>query len=161
MPSFDIVSEYDEHELQNALDQTRRELTTRFDLKGSGARLEYNPPVIVLRCGAAFQLRQINDILENKLAKRGIDVRCLQHEQLREGNNEATQNITVRQGIDKDLARSIVKRIKDEKFKVQAAIQGDKIRVSGKKRDQLQAVMSLVREGKFPLPLQFVNLRDQ
>lgn len=160
MPSFDIVSEYDEHELQNALDQTRRELATRFDLKGSGARLEYTPPLIVLRCDTAFQIRQINDILENKLARRGIDVRCLHHEELRESNNEATQNITLRQGIDREHARSIVKRIKDEKLKVQAAIQGNRIRVSGKKRDQLQAVMALIREEKFPLPLQFVNLRD-
>ena len=160
MPSFDIVSEIDAHELQNAIDQTRRELANRFDFKDSDAKVDYTPPTLILQSESAFQVKQINGILEAKLSRRGIDIRCLQAESIQESQHRATQHITVRQGLDKDQARRIVKQIKDTKLKVQSAIQGDRVRVSGKKRDDLQTVIASVKDSAFDLPLQFVNFRD-
>jgi uncharacterized protein YajQ (UPF0234 family) len=161
MPSFDIVSQVDPHELTNAVDQTSRELSTRFDFKGTGSKVERSDDkLLVLVAPTEFQVKQIVEILNTKLAKRGIDVRCLHYGPMQEAVNEARQPVTVRQGVDKDLARTLIKLVKDLKLKVQAAVQGDQIRVSGKKRDDLQQVIAAVKEAKFEMPLQFVNFRD-
>lgn len=160
MPSFDIVSEVDMHELTNAVDQTNREISNRYDFKGSGAVTELESDTITLRAQSEFQIRQMMDILTQKLTKRGVDIAALDEGRVEETGNKATQVITVRQGIDTDTARKIVKQIKDSKLKVQAAIQGDKVRVTGKKRDDLQQVISMLREAKVDLPLQYINFRD-
>jgi hypothetical protein len=161
VPSFDIVSKIDSHELTNAVDQANREVGNRFDFKGTNSRIEAAEHVLTLIAPAEFQIGQILDILENKLAKRGIDIRCLDKGTVRESMNEARQEITVRQGIDKELAKTLVKRVKDSKLKVQAAIQGDQVRVTGKKRDDLQDVIALLKNDKtLELPLQFINFRD-
>lgn len=160
MPSFDIVSEIDTHELQNAIDQTNRELANRFDFKGSNSKVEHEPPMLRLHSASAFQIKQMNEILETKLVKRGIDLRCLQREEVEESGRAATQNITMRQGVDRESARKIVKLIKETKMKVQTSIQGEQLRVSGKKRDDLQAAIALVKKGTPELPLQFANFRD-
>jgi uncharacterized protein YajQ (UPF0234 family) len=160
MPSFDVVSEVDEHELANAVDQANREVGTRFDFKGIDARFEIKGATIELNAEATFQLKQMLDILRMKMTKRSIDVSCLDVGSATETGRRAIQIATVRQGIETALAKKMVKRIKDSKMKVQAAIQGEKLRVTGKKRDDLQAVMALLREGEFGLPLQFDNFRD-
>jgi len=160
MPSFDIVSEVDLHELSNAIDQANREISNRFDFKGTDSRVELNDNVITLYAPAEFQVKQIEDILINKLAKRGIDIDCLEKGEITEKNNEARLPVTVRQGIDKELAKKLIRIIKDSKLKVQSSIQGDQVRVSGKKRDDLQEVIRLVKDSKVDLPLQFVNFRD-
>ncbi len=160
MPSFDVVSEIDTHELTNAVDQTNREVTNRFDFKGTNSRIERVEFKLTLIAPAEFQIKQVTDILQTKLAKRGIDVRCLQFETLQAGNSEARQDVIVRQGIDKDTARKLVKLIKDTGLKVQAAIQGDQVRVTGKKRDDLQAVMAALRAAELDVPLQYTNFRD-
>jgi len=160
MPTFDIVSEFDLHEVTNAVDQANREVNTRFDFKGSDSRFEQEENRITLRSQSDFQLQQMQDILQNKLIKRDIDTACLQIDEPQTTGREAHQLITLRQGLETPLAKKIVKQIKDSKLKVQAAIQGDKIRVSGKKRDDLQAVMALLREADFDMPLQFDNFRD-
>lgn len=160
MPTFDIVSEVDLHEVSNAVDQANREIGTRFDFKGSDARVEQNEAVLTLRGENEFQLRQILDILHNKLAKRGVDIAALQEGEVTTSGQKASLEITVRQGIDQDTARQLVKQIKAARIKVQASIQGDKVRVSGKKRDDLQQIISLVRDSGTDLPLQFINFRD-
>jgi len=160
MPTFDIVSEFDLHEVSNAVDQANREVNTRFDFKGSDSRFELEENRITLRSQSDFQLQQMRDILQNKLIKRGIDIACLQIDEPQTTGREAHQLITLRQGLETALAKKIVKQIKDSKLKVQAAIQGDKIRVSGKKRDDLQSVMALLREADFDMPLQYDNFRD-
>ncbi len=160
MPSFDVVSEVDSHELANAVDQANREVSTRFDFKGSGARYELDGGTLKLAAQAEFQLKQMLDILYQKLSKRGIDTRCLEIGEPTVLAKSATQEVTVRQGIETALAKSMVKRIKDQKLKVQAAIQGEQLRVTGKKKDDLQAVMALLRESVTELPLQFKNFRD-
>ncbi len=160
MPSFDVVSEVDQHELSNAIDQANREVSTRFDFKGSGARFERENSQIKLTAQAEFQLKQMLDVLYQKLAKRGIDVGCLEVGEPTVLAKTATLEVTVREGIDTPLAKSMVKTIKDAKLKVQAAIQGNQVRVSGKKKDDLQAVMALLREAVTDLPLQFKNFRD-
>ncbi len=160
MPSFDIVSEVDMHELSNAVDQSNREISNRYDFKGTGAVVELENNTITLRAQSEFQIRQMMDILAQKLTKRGVDIAALEEGRIEEAGNKATQVITVRQGIDTDTARKIVKQIKDAKLKVQAAIQGDKVRVTGKKRDDLQQVIGMLREAKAGLPLQYVNFRD-
>lgn len=160
MPSFDTVSEVNHHELSNAVDQANREVTTRFDFKGTNSNFELNDSQITLNTESEFQLQQMYDILCNKLVKRGVDISCLEMADPVVQLKTATQVVTVREGIDSDTARKMVKLIKDNKLKVQAAIQGDQLRVTGKKRDDLQAVMALLREGKFGLPLQFKNFRD-
>ena len=160
MPSFDVVSEIDIHELTNAVDQTNREVTNRFDFKGTNSRIERADLKLTLVAPAEFQIKQMTDILQTKLAKRGIDVRCLQFETLKAGMSEARQEVIVRQGIDKDMARKLVKLVKDSGLKVQAAIQGDQVRVTGKKRDDLQLVMAALRTANLELPLQFTNFRD-
>lgn len=161
MPSFDIVSQVDSHELTNAVDQTSREISTRFDFKGTGSKIERSgDAVLTLVAPSEFQVKQIVEILNTKMAKRGIDVRCLHYGPIQEAVNEARQPITVSQGIDKDRARSIVKLVKESKLKVQAAVQGDQVRVSGKKRDDLQQIIATVKGAKLEIPLQFVNFRD-
>ncbi len=160
MPSFDIVSEFDMHELGNAVDQANREVTTRFDFKGSGSRFDLEETTVTLHSQSDFQLQQMLDILQNKLTRRGIDIACLEIEPPQVFGREARQRVTLRRGLDAPLAKRIVKAIKDAKLKVQAAIQGDKVRVSGKKRDDLQQVIALLRDQDLGLPLQFENFRD-
>ena len=160
MPSFDIVSEFDMHEASNAVDQANREVSTRFDFKGSNARFEQKDAVITMTAEVEFQLQQMLDILQNKLTKRGIDIACLEVSDPQASGKTATQTVTLRQGLDTPLAKKIVKLIKDKKMKVQAAIQGEKVRVTGKKRDDLQQVMQMLREEKLEMPLQFNNFRD-
>jgi len=161
MPSFDIISDVDQHELTNAVDQANREISNRFDFKGTNSRIEHSESVLVLIAPAEFQIRQIQDILHNKLAKRGIDIRCLDPEKVQISINEARQEIVVKQGIDRELAKKIVKLIKESKRKVQASVQGDQIRVTGKKRDDLQQIIALLKDEKsIEIPLQFNNFRD-
>jgi len=160
MPSFDTVSEVNHHELSNAVDQANREVTTRFDFKGTDSRFELKDSQVTMHTESEFQLQQMYDILCNKLVKRSVDISCLELADPVIHLKTATQVVTVREGIDSDTARKMVKLIKDQKMKVQAAIQGDQLRVTGKKRDDLQAVMALLREGNFGLPLQFKNFRD-
>lgn len=160
MPSFDVVSEIDHHELKNALDQANREIGTRYDFKGSGAGIEQSGNDLTLEAEAEFQLKQMIPILKEKMSKRGIDVDCLEFGDIVEMNKRARQQVKVREGLDKDLARKMVKLIKDSKLKVQAAIQGEQLRVTGKKRDDLQQVMQTLREAGLGIPLQFNNFRD-
>ena len=160
MPSFDIVSEVDAHELTNAVDQANREISNRFDFKGSNSRVEQKGNVLTIEAEAEFQIRQINDILNQKLSKRGIDIACLEHDEVVESNMRASQVVTVREGIDKELAKKIVKMIKDKKLKVQAQVQGEQVRVTGKKRDDLQQVIAFLKEASLGLPLQYQNFRD-
>ncbi|MBI1731444.1 MAG: YajQ family cyclic di-GMP-binding protein [Gammaproteobacteria bacterium] len=160
MPSFDVVSEIDQHELTNAVDQANREVTNRFDFKGTNARVERAELKLTLIAPTGFQVKQVADILQTKLAKRSIDVRCLKFEKLQESVNEARQEVIVRQGIDKELAKKLVKIMKDTGLKVQAAVQGEQVRVTGKKRDDLQQVIAALRADDLELPLQFTNFRD-
>jgi len=160
MPSFDVVSEVNHHELTNAVDQANREVSTRFDFKGTGSNFELSDQLITMNTESEFQLQQMFDMLCNKLIKRGVDIVCLDKADPVIQAKTATQEITVREGIESAEARKMVKMIKDRKMKVQAAIQGDQLRVTGKKRDDLQAVIALLKEEKFGLPLQFKNFRD-
>jgi uncharacterized protein YajQ (UPF0234 family) len=160
MPSFDIVSEVDMHEVANAIDQTNRELDTRFDFKGSGAKVESTDAVLSLQAGNEFQIRQMLDILHKKMAKRGIDIDALSEGEIQTSGNKAKLDITIRQGIDQDSARKIIKLIKESKIKLQSSVQGDKVRVTGKKRDDLQEAIRLLREANTGLPLQYINFRD-
>lgn len=160
MPSFDVVSEVDSHEINNAVDQANREIGTRFDFKGVDAKFERNESEIKLTAEADFQLNQMIDILQNKLSKRSVDIRALEIKDPEASGKLVHQSVIVREGIDSDLARKIVKMIKDKKMKVQAAIQGDKVRVTGKKRDDLQTVIAMLKESGIELPLQFNNFRD-
>ena len=160
MPSFDIVSEVDHHELSNAIDQANREIGTRYDFKGSDARIEQSQNQLTLTTESEFQIKQMTPILQQKMSKRGIDVSCLEFSDIVEMNKRARQQVLVREGLDKDLARKIDKLIKDSKLKVQAAIQGEQVRVNGKKRDDLQQVMQLLKAASLGIPLQFNNFRD-
>lgn len=160
MPSFDVVSEVDQHELSNALDQANREIGTRYDFKGSNARIEQTGSQLSLEAESDFQLKQMIPILKEKMSKRGIDVDCLEFGDVVEMNKRARQPVTVREGLDSETARKMVKMIKESKLKVQAAIQGEQLRVSGKKRDDLQQVMQALRAAGLGLPLQFNNFRD-
>jgi hypothetical protein len=160
MPSFDTVSEVDHHELSNAIDQANREIGTRYDFKGSNAKIEQTENQLSLTAESEFQIKQMTPILKEKMSKRGIDVSCLEFSDVVEMNKRASQQVLVREGLDKDLARKIVRLIKDSKIKAQAAIQGDQVRVSGKKRDHLQQIMQLLRDANLGIPLQFNNFRD-
>ena len=160
MPSFDVVSQVDHHELTNAVDQANREISNRFDFKGTNSKLEQADQVLTITAPAEFQINQIIDILKTKMSKRGIDVGCLEFGQIQESLNETRQEVTVRQGIDKELAKKITRVVKDTKLKVQSSIQGDQIRVTGKKRDDLQSVISALRDQKLGMPLQYINFRD-
>ncbi len=161
MPSFDIVSEIEKHELSNAVDQANREIGNRFDFRGTDAKVEQSDKVLILHAGSDFQLDQVQDILRLKLVKRGIEVNCLEVKDPVGNGKMRKQGIVVREGIDADLSRKIVKLIKASKSKVQAAIQGDSVRVTGKKRDDLQGVMALLKgNDDIDMPLQFNNFRD-
>ena len=160
MPSFDVVSEIDQHELANAYDQAVRELTTRFDFKGTKARFERADNLITLIAESEFQTRQMLEILQTKLGKRGIDIDCLELGTVTANLAETRLPVTVREGIDKDLGRRIVKLVKDSKLKVQAQMQQAQVRVTGKSRDDLQQVIALLRDSALDYPLQFTNFRD-
>ncbi len=160
MPSFDVVSELNRHEVRNAVDQAKRELETRFDFRGTGATYELEDAAVVMEAPADFQLKQMLEILKLKLAKRGVDLVCLEEKDPEVNLARAKQTILLREGIDADSGRKIQRAIKDAKLKVQAAIQGDKVRVTGKSRDDLQAAIQLLRREKLDRPLQFDNFRD-
>jgi len=160
MPSFDIVSEFEMHEAVNAVDQAKREITTRFDFKGTDASFEQSKEVVTMTASAEFQLQQMYDILQSKMNRRGIDITCMELGETTPLGKQVKQAVTLREGLESDLARKIVKMIKDKKLKVQAAIQGEKVRVTGKKRDDLQAVMAMLKEAKLGMPLQYNNFRD-
>ncbi len=160
MPSFDVVSDFDAHEATNAIDQANREVTTRFDFKGTGSKYVLDGQIITLTTQSDFQLKQMLDILHQKLSKRGIDIGCLDEQEPDLIGNEARQTVVMRKGIESDLARKLVKAIKASKLKVQSAIQGDKLRISGKKRDDLQSAIALLRDYDAGIPLQYENFRD-
>ena len=160
MPSFDIVSEVDLHEVTNAVDQTNREVGNRFDFKGSNAGVQQNDAVLTVHGENEFQIRQVLDILHKRMAKRGIDIAALPEGEVQTSGNKASLVINVLQGIDPDAARKLVKKIKESKLKVQSSIQGDKVRVIGKKRDDLQHIISQLDHYGLQQPLQSVNFRD-
>jgi uncharacterized protein YajQ (UPF0234 family) len=160
MPSFDVVSDFDAHEAANGVDQANREVNTRFDFKGTGSKFVLDNQLITLTTQSDFQLQQMLDILRQKLARRGIDIGCLDEQEPEITINEARQNVVMRRGIESELARKLVKTVKSSKIKVQAAIQGDKLRISGKKRDDLQATIRLLKDTDVDLPLQYENFRD-
>ncbi len=160
MPSFDVVSEVNQHELSNGIDQANREVTTRFDFKGTGSSFDLADQVISMNTESEFQLQQMYDILCNKLVKRGIDIACLEKGEAVIQARTATQTIKVNEGIDTLTAKKMVKLIKQGKTKVQAAIQGEQLRVTGKKRDDLQAVIAMLKAANVEIPLQYKNFRD-
>jgi cyclic-di-GMP-binding protein len=160
MPSFDVVSEIDSHELTNAVDQASRELSQRFDFKNTGAEFELEETTVTLSAPAEFQLKQMLEILKLKIAKRGIDIVCLDVQDPLVNLAVAKQLVALRHGIDQETGKKVMRLIKDSKLKVQAQIQGEKVRVTGKKRDDLQEAIALLREGTFEVPLQFNNFRD-
>ncbi len=160
MPSFDVVSEFDAHEARNAVDQANREVDTRFDFKGTGSKFVLEGDLITMTSQSDFQLGQMLDILRQKMAKRGVDIGCMDPQTPETSLNEARQKIVLRKGIDAPLAKRLVKTIKGSKLKVQAAIQGDKLRITGKKRDDLQAAIALLKDQDVELPLQYENFRD-
>jgi len=160
VPSFDVVSEVDTHELANAIDQANREIGNRFDFKGSNAKITLKENVVSLEAEVEFQIKQIYDVVTQKMAKRGIDLECVSKGKLVEANKRATQDIIINQGISTEIGKKISKLIKESKVKVQSQIQGEKVRVTGKKRDDLQQTMQLLREQSLGVPLQFDNFRD-
>ena len=162
MPSFDIVSEVDKTEVKNAIEQTNKEVGTRFDFKGSDARVEQAELVLTVDADNEFQLSQVQDILNGKLAKRGVDIRCLDISEKIEkvSGNKLKRACTVKVGVETELAKKIVRLLKDSKMKVQASIQGETVRVSGAKRDDLQAAIALVKKSISDFPLQYQNFRD-
>ena len=160
MPSFDVVSEVDLQEVRNAVDQANREVGTRFDFKGVDAKFEQSDAEITLQAEQEFQLNQMMDILRQKLVKRKVDIGCMDIKDPESSLNAARQRVVIKQGIDSDGAKKMVKQIKGSKIKVQAQIQGEQVRVTGKKRDDLQQVIALLKEADYGLPLQFTNFRD-
>jgi hypothetical protein len=160
MPSFDIVSEIDPHEVTNAVDQASREVDNRFDFKGTNAKYELKESTVTMSAPSDFQLKQMLEILKLKLSKRSIDVACLKIDEPVVTGQVARQLVTLRQGVDTELGKKIQRQIKDSKLKVQAAIQDKQVRVTGKSRDDLQTAIALVRKGGYDLPLQFTNFRD-
>jgi uncharacterized protein YajQ (UPF0234 family) len=160
MPSFDVVSEIDTHELTNAVDQAIRELSQRFDFKGTDATFELEDTTVTMSAPADFQLKQMLEILKLKIAKRGIDIACLEVKDPVINLATAKQLVVLRVGVDQETGKKIARLVKDSKLKVQAQIQGDKVRVTGKKRDELQEAIACLRKAKFEVPLQFNNFRD-
>ena len=161
MPSFDIVSEVNQVEVRNALDQANKELSTRFDFKGSDARVEHKEKELTLYADDDFKLKQVTDVLLGKLTKRSVDVRALKFGNVEKISGDKIKQVaTLRVGIEQELAKNIVKQIKDSKLKVQASIQGDAVRVSGAKRDELQNAIALVKKTVTDFPVQFGNFRD-
>ena len=161
MPSFDIVSEVNQVEVRNAVDQASKEISTRFDFKGSDARVEYDGKALTLFADDDFKLRQVADIVIAKLSKRQVDIRSLKYGDAEKiAGNKVKQAVTVRTGVEQELAKKLVKLLKESKLKVQGSIQGDAVRVSGTKKDDLQAAIALVRKSIADYPLQFQNFRD-
>ncbi|MDR4514687.1 YajQ family cyclic di-GMP-binding protein [Nitrosomonas sp.] len=161
MPSFDIVSEVDSHEVRNAVDQTNKEVSSRFDFKGSDARVDQTELLLTIFADDEFKLEQVLDILRSKLTKRKIDVRCLEKSQIdKVSGNKVKQEVNVKTGLNSELAKKIVKILKENKLKVQVSIQGDSVRVSGAKRDVLQEAIQIVRKTITDFPLQYQNFRD-
>jgi cyclic-di-GMP-binding protein len=160
MPSFDAVSELNSHEVANALDQANRELAQRFDFKDSGAQFELEDFKVTLKAQVDFQLKQMLEILKLRLSKRGIDLVCLDIKEATSTLATAQQEVVLRQGIDQETGKKISRLVKDSNLKVQASLQGDKVRITGKKRDDLQAAMALLRGAKLDVALQFNNFRD-
>ena len=160
MASFDVVSEIDEHELSNAVDQANKEIGNRYDFKGSDATIELAEEAMTLVADSEFQIQQMQPIILQKLTKRGIDISCLDHGDVQTSGQKVRQALSIRKGIDKESAGKIVKAIKNSKLKLQAAIQGEQVRITGKKRDDLQNAISLLKETDFKLPLQYINFRD-
>ena len=160
MPSFDAVSKIDIHELTNAVDQANREIGNRFDFKGTNSRVEQDDKQLMLFAPNEFQVDQVLEILRGTLAKRKIDMKSLKPGDKESNVAECRMPLTIREGIDQALAKKITTQIKSGKFKVQAAIQADQVRITGKKRDDLQAVMAMLREIDLDMPLQFINFRD-
>ncbi|GAB56503.1 hypothetical protein GPUN_2388 [Glaciecola punicea ACAM 611] len=160
MPSFDVVSELDTVETKNAVDNANRDIATRFDFKGVNATFEYVDETVVMKAEADFQLQQMQSMLRDACSKRGVDTSTLDPQKIDHSGRTFKQSIAFKQGIDQPLAKKIVKLIKDKKLKVQTAIQGDQLRVTGKKRDDLQSVMAVLRTEDFGQPLQFNNFRD-
>jgi len=161
MPSFDIISQVNQVEVRNALDQANKELSTRFDFKGSDARVELADKTLTLYADDDFKLKQVTDIVAGKLTKRGVDIRALKYGNVEKiSGNKVKQVVTIRVGVEQELAKKIVKLLKDSKMKVQASIQGDTVRVSGAKRDDLQAAIALVKKSVNDFPLQYDNFRD-
>ena len=161
MPSFDIVSEVNQVEMKNAVEQANKEITNRFDFKGSDSRVELGEKIVSAFADDEFKLNQVYDVLIAKVAKRGVDVRCLVRGKIEKiSGDKIKQIITVRVGVEQELAKRIVKMVKDSKLKVQASIQGDAVRISGAKRDDLQSVITLMKKSVTDYPLQFGNFRD-
>ncbi len=161
MPSFDIVSEVDKQEVRNAVDQVNKEVGTRFDFKGSDARVEYVDCQLILYADDEFKLEQILDILRAKLTKRSIDARCLDMQSVEKiSGNKVKKIIVIKTGLDSDLSKKIVRAIKDSKLKVQANIQSDTVRVTGGKKDSLQEAIQLIKKIVHDFPLQFQNFRE-
>jgi uncharacterized protein YajQ (UPF0234 family) len=163
MPSFDTVSELDGHEVTNAIDQANRELEQRFDFRGTGARYERDGKdefSITLKAQAEVQLKQMLDILRLRLSKRGIDINCMEVKDVDRNLGGARQTVVLKHGVDKDTGREIVKTLKESGLKVQAQVQGDKVRVTGKKRDDLQAAIAVLRKAELGVPLQYQNFKD-
>ena len=160
MPSFDIVSELNQHEVANGVDQASREVDTRFDFRGSDAKFELKDKVITLSAQTDYQLKQMLEMLSQRLAKRGIDVKCMQVGDPVTTLSTAKQVITLREGIEGELGKKVQRLIKDSKIKVQAALQDKQVRVTGKSRDDLQAIMAMIKRAELDMPVQFTNFRD-
>jgi len=160
MPSFDVVSELNAHEVANAVDQANRELAQRFDFKDTGARFELKDFMVTQHAQVDFQLKQMLEILKLRLSKRGIDLACLEVKEPQTTLSAAHQEVLLRHGIDQETAKKITRAVKDSKLKLQASVQGDKVRISGKQRDDLQGAIALLRGTKLDVPLQFTNFRD-
>jgi cyclic-di-GMP-binding protein len=160
MPTFDIVSELDKHEVLNAIDQANRELVNRFDFRGTGCVFELDEFVVTMKAQSDFQLKQMLDILKPRLVARGVDIRCMEIADAETNLAAARQKVTLKQGIDQKNAKDIIRQLKDAKIKVEAQINAEKVRVSGKKRDDLQNAIALLRKLELDLPLQFENFRD-
>ena len=160
MPSFDVVSEVDKHELTNAIDQAQRELGNRFDFRNVDARFALEDKIVAINAPSEFQLQQMRDILDARLIARGIDKRCVEAGDIETNVAGARQKLTIKQGIEQKVAKQIVGEIKAAKLKVEAQINGEKLRVTGKKRDDLQLAIAVLRKAELPIPLQFENFRD-
>ena len=160
MPSFDAVSELSSHEVANALDQANRELAQRFDFKDTGARFDLEALTVTLRAQVDFQLKQMLEILKVRLSKRGIDLVCLEVKEPQTTLSAAHQEVLLKHGVDQETGKKITRLLKDSKLRVQASLQGEKVRVTGKQRDDLQSAMTLLRAAKLEVPLQFNNFRD-
>jgi Uncharacterized protein conserved in bacteria len=160
MPSFDIKSEINSHELQNGVDQANRIIDNRFDFKGSGAKFSLDVDCITLTTQEEYQIHQMLPILKESLSKRGVDLKSLDPKEIEVSTGSASQKISLKQGIDKEIGKKITQLVKSSKMKVQAAIQGETVRITGKKRDDLQEIMGKIKEENLGIPIQFENFRD-